>query len=89
MKTKIYMIPVLVLLLSLNACKKSFLDVVPDNVPTLDNAFTMRNEAIKYLATCYSYLPNDGEPTQNIAYMGGDEFWLDFPSRSINATKCT
>lgn len=86
MKTKIYIIPVLVLLFSLNACKKSFLDVVPDNVPTLDNAFTMRNEAIKYLATCYSYLPNDGEPTQNIAYMGGDEFWLDFPSRSINAT---
>ncbi|AOM76347.1 RagB/SusD family nutrient uptake outer membrane protein [Pedobacter steynii] len=86
MKTKIFIIPVLVLLFSLNACKKSFLDVVPDNTPTLDNAFTMRNEAIKYLATCYSYLPNDGEPTQNIAYMGGDEFWLDFPSRSINAT---
>lgn len=86
MKTKIYILPVLVLLFSLNACKKSFLDVVPDNVPTLDNAFTMRNEAIKYLATCYSYLPNDGEPTQNIAYMGGDEFWLEFPSRSINAT---
>ncbi len=25
----------------------SYLDVVPDNAPTIDNAFTMRSEAIK------------------------------------------
>jgi hypothetical protein len=62
------------------------LDVVPDNAPTIDNAFTMRSEAIKYLATCYSYLPNDGEPTINPAFMAGDELWLDYPTRSINGT---
>src|SRR5690606_17404831 len=71
-------------LLTVSSC--SYLDLVPDNVATIDNAFTMRSEAIKYLATCYSYLPNDGEPTQNVAYMGGDEFWLDFPTVSINGT---
>ncbi|MFZ4861437.1 RagB/SusD family nutrient uptake outer membrane protein [Sphingobacterium sp. Mn56C] len=68
--------------LSMQSC--NFLDVVPDNVATVDNAFTMRSEAIKYLATCYHYLPNDGDPTQNIAFLGGDEFWLDLPTVSIN-----
>jgi len=71
-------------ILSLSSC--SYLDVTPDNLPTIDNAFTRRSEAIKYLATCYSYLPNDGEPTQNVAYMGGDELWYDFPSVSITTT---
>ena len=70
--------------LSMQSC--DFLDVVPDNVATIDNAFTMRSEALKYLATCYSYLPNDGEPTQNVAFLGGDELWLDYPTVSINGT---
>jgi len=71
-------------ILSLSSC--NYLDVTPDNLPTIDNAFTRRSEAIKFLATCYSYLPNDGEPTQNVAYMGGDELWYDFPAVSINTT---
>lgn len=66
------------------ACKKSYLSVAPDNVATLNNAFTMRSEAVKYLATCYSYLPNDGDPTQNVAYMGCDEEWYAYPSTAIN-----
>ncbi len=41
-------------------------------------------EAEKYLATCYSYLPNDGDPVSNIAYLGGDEFWLSLPGRQFN-----
>ncbi|MEI2274620.1 RagB/SusD family nutrient uptake outer membrane protein [Sphingobacterium sp. ML3W] len=64
----------------------NYLDVVPDNVATIDNAFTMRSEAIKYLATCYSYLPPDGDPTRNPAYLAGDEFWLDYPTLSIDGT---
>jgi hypothetical protein len=70
--------------LSFSACKKSYLDVVPDNVSTLSDAFSLRSEAIKYLATCYSYLPNDGDPTQNIAYMGGDEIWFATTTGAIN-----
>jgi starch-binding outer membrane protein, SusD/RagB family len=85
MKTSYY-IPVLIMAISLCACKKNFLDVVPDNVATLDNAFTMRSEAEKYLATCYSFLPNDGDPVTNIAYQGGDEFWLAYPAASLTAT---
>ncbi|MCH5690892.1 hypothetical protein LWM68_45675 [Niabella sp. W65] len=38
------------------SCNK-YLDIVPDNIAVIDNAFTMRTEAEKYLFTCYSFLP--------------------------------
>ena len=57
-----------------NSCKK-FLDVVPDNIATLDNAFTMRNQAEKFLFTCYSFMPNDGNISNDPAMLGGDEIW--------------
>ena len=60
MKKLIYIAGCL-LLLSAPGCK-NFLDVVPDNVPTIDNAFTIRQEAMKYLFTCYSYLPAAATP---------------------------
>ncbi len=46
----------------LGSCMKGFLDIVPDNVPTLDHAFATRLEAEKYLFTCYAYLPQEGHP---------------------------
>jgi len=64
----------LFLLLGLVSCKK-YLDVVPDNVATIDNAFTMRTQAQKYLFTCYSYLPTEGDFTDDPALLGGDEMW--------------
>lgn len=67
-----------VLLLSAASCKK-FLDVVPDNVATIDNAFTMRAEAEKYLFTCYSYLPYSADLSSNPALVAGDEFWMVRP----------
>lgn len=57
------------------SCKK-FLDVVPDNVVTLDHAFKLRNEAEKYLFTLYSYLPRSGDGWYNAGFMAGDEIWL-------------
>ncbi|TWF40765.1 putative outer membrane starch-binding protein [Chitinophaga polysaccharea] len=66
------------LLLQLAGCKK-FLDVVPDNVATIDNAFTMRAEAQKYLFTCYSYLPYSSDIGANPALAAGDEFWMVRP----------
>jgi hypothetical protein len=35
------------------SCKK-YLDIVPDNVATLDYTFSNRNETEDYLFTCYS-----------------------------------
>src|SRR5882762_9046460 len=67
-------ITVLIFLSGLISCRK-YLDVVPDNVATIDNAFTMRSQAEKYLFTCYSYLQRDGDPEQDPAMLGGDELW--------------
>lgn len=53
----------------------SYLDVVPDNVATIDNAFTMRNTAEKYLFTCYSYLPRTGNYIYDPAVLGANEMW--------------
>ena len=53
-----------------------FLDIVPDNVATIDHAFNLSVEAEKYLFTCYSYLPRSGEPSGNVGLLAGDEFWL-------------
>lgn len=68
----------ILLLPLLNACKK-YLDVVPDNVATIENAFTMRKEAEKYLFTCYNYMPANGSPTANPAFAAGDEISYIFP----------
>jgi hypothetical protein len=60
---------------TLGGCHK-YLDVVPDNVVTIDNAFTLKREAEKYLFTCYSYLPMENHPTLSLGFMAGDECWL-------------
>lgn len=69
----------LVLLTACLACKKSYLDVVPDNVATIDNAFSNRNEAEKFLFTCYSYLPREGNPDMDPGFNSGDEVWTYWP----------
>lgn len=62
-------IAVLVLTLQgLSGC--SFLDVVPDNVATIENAFSLRSAARKYLYTCYSYLPSHGSLSGSVAFTG-------------------
>src|SRR5690606_14403902 len=65
----------LVLILSAGSCK--YLDVVPDSVATIDDAFVDRNSAEKFLATCYNYLPNFGDPWVNPGIGAGDEVWFN------------
>lgn len=68
----------------LTACS-DYLDIVPDDVPTMDKAFTNRVSAEKFFFTCYSYLPN---PTDVWSYptFFGDEMWwnIDQPNFSGN-----
>lgn len=66
---------ILTLVCSISSCKK-YLNVVPDNVAVIENAFKLRNEAEKYLFTCYSYLPKNGDGWFNAGMMSGDEIWL-------------
>jgi hypothetical protein len=68
--------------LSIVSC--DYLDVIPDNIATIDNAFSDRAAAEEYLYGCYSFhLPegqindndeNSGNPA-NPALGGGDETW--------------
>jgi starch-binding outer membrane protein, SusD/RagB family len=57
-----------------SSCKK-YLDVVPDDISTIDHAFKLRNEAEKFLFTCYSYMPKNGDGWYNPAMAGADEIW--------------
>jgi hypothetical protein len=52
-----------------------YLDVVPDNVPTIEHAFIDRASTEKYLATCYTYLPYLSNPNGDPAILGSDEWY--------------
>jgi len=68
------------------SCKKEFLNVVPDNVATIDNAFSSKTEAEKYLFTCYSYLPYEEDPTYNPGLTASDETWIEDNEIHIRST---
>jgi len=73
-----------VILFSVSACKK-YLDIIPDNVATIDNAFNLRVEAEKYLFGLYSFLPKDGNPVFNLGFTAGDEIWIPVEQRELIA----
>jgi hypothetical protein len=83
-KSVLTIITSFVLLFAMQSCSNDFLDVVPDNVATIENAFKLRNEAEKYLFTCYSYLPKDGDVLYNTGMLAGDEMWIPYKT-SINS----
>lgn len=60
-----------------NSC--DYLDMVPDNIPTMDMVFTTRQNAYKMLATCYKYIPKQAHPGKNPGLSGGDEIWNTKP----------
>ncbi|MDR1335853.1 MAG: RagB/SusD family nutrient uptake outer membrane protein [Tannerella sp.] len=68
-------------LVSLGAC--DYLDVVPDNLATIDYAFRNRTESEKYLYTCYSYRPQVGDLNNDPAMSGGDETWPNYTGMGI------
>ncbi|MGX5817489.1 RagB/SusD family nutrient uptake outer membrane protein [Chitinophaga lutea] len=74
------------LLLFCTAISCKYLDVVPDGIATIDNAFTMRQSAEKFLFTCYSYMPQNGNMNTNLAFSAADEIWHDDPPRDVNVT---
>ncbi len=54
------------------SCNK-YLDVVPDNIPTIDDAFSDRYNAMKFLATCYWGIPKSAGWNENPAMLGALE----------------
>jgi hypothetical protein len=74
MKKYKYLILILITSLTLS-CDENYLDVVPDNVATIDNAFSDRFNAQKFLYTIYSAIPGPGNVVENPALNGADEIW--------------
>ena len=62
-----------------------FLDIVPDDVPTIDHAFHMRYTAERFLFTCYSWMPEHASLAANPAFLGGDEIWALKANEIISA----
>jgi hypothetical protein len=81
LKTFIASIVVLSTIFAVSSC--DYLDVVPDNVATEDDAFSLRNEAEKYLFSIYSYLPRNGDHEYNIGMMAGDELWIPYEKGNV------
>ncbi|UOB18462.1 RagB/SusD family nutrient uptake outer membrane protein [Abyssalbus ytuae] len=75
MRNIIYL-PLIVLTVIFMSCE-DYLDVVPDDVATLDHAFSDEVQAKKYLFTCYSYIPNATRLHEMPGWLTGDEFWVN------------
>jgi len=69
-RTALFALP----LLACFACS-DMLNIVPDNISTVEMAFQQRKQTEKYLFTCYSYMPKDGDYTTDPGIFGGDELW--------------
>lgn len=65
----------LFLLLTFTSCIADYLDVVPDNIATIDNAFAMRSMAERFLFTCYSWMPPMASLDNSPSLMNSDELW--------------
>lgn len=61
------------LCLTISSCK-DFMDIVPDNVATVEYAFRDRERAEQYLFTCYYYLPAAGS-LNDPGMVCGDANW--------------
>ena len=69
---KIVYIALLAAGLSLGSC--NYLDVIPDNITTIDMAFNNRTNARKYLATCYNFLPRTYDMGNNASISCADDY---------------
>lgn len=52
-----------------------YLDIIPDNIPTLDHSFANEITTRSYLFTCYNGLPSESSVYTNPGFLSGDEFW--------------
>lgn len=73
MKNKIVLYAVFFMVALVNSC--SYLDIAPDNIPTMDMVFTTRQNAEKMLFTCYAYMPEHASDTQNPGIGASEETW--------------
>jgi hypothetical protein len=64
--------------LMLSTSCADYLDLVPEGVATMDNAFSNRVNTEKFLFTCFSRLPNPVDQFNYPTLVGSDEIWWDY-----------
>lgn len=63
------------LIIFLAGCKKDYLNVVPDNIVTVDRMFENKDKTLQALATCYSFLNHGNfQDHYNTSLMLGNEY---------------
>lgn len=77
MKRYIYLLLISVAVLSTNSCE-DYLDIVPDERPTDEDAFRTPQAALGYLYSCYGYIPSMREGTGSLDLMTADEIVTAF-----------
>ena len=73
MKRKLYLFLLGLGLLSVLSC--NYLDVMPDNIATIEIVFNNRSTALNYLSTLYWYIPETGKIGSDPGMDVGDEIW--------------
>jgi len=62
----------------------NYLDIVPDEVATIEHAFRNRNESQDFLYGLFGGMPDVGNLTQDPALAGSDEVWISEVVRAQN-----
>lgn len=68
--------------LSVSSC--NYLDIMPDDVVTVNSMFADRYTAERYLATCYRGLPRLGETNRNPGLVGAMEMVYNKTTDMVN-----
>lgn len=64
-----------------------YLDIVPDDVATMEKVFNNRSTAERFLFTCFSYMPNYTDKYKVPEFLGGDEYWWNIDDNAqVNKT---
>ena len=66
----------------LSQCK-DYLNVVPDGVATMDNAFSNRANAERFYASCYNFIPVSSSCWNYPGTVCADDFWFDHDRASL------
>src|SRR5690606_39386675 len=74
MRSSIKIILTLIVGISFYGCQK-YLDVVPDNIATIEDAYKDRVSAQRALATCYNHIPRNGT-RHDPGFAAGDDIGI-------------
>ncbi len=72
---RLLLIPLLTLLIAVFPGCQKYLDVVPDDIATLEHAYKDKVSAQRALATCYNQIPRNGT-RYDPGFAAGDDIWI-------------